>query len=80
MSDDLFKDFKDGTYMTVFKNIPTFVSDASTGIDPEKPLYCGLMMNREQLQTIIDHAHLFGQPMVNAAHLVAKQFDNTRVE
>ena len=79
MSDDLFKNLNNGSYATYFKDTPTYVSDASTGLT-EKPVYCGLMMNRDQLQTIIDNAHLFGQPMANAAHLVAMQFDNLRIE
>mgnify|MGYP003606792774 CR=1 FL=1 len=80
MSDDFFKNLNNGNYLTFFKDTFSIISDASTGIDPDKPVYCGLMMNREQLQTIIDNAHLFGQPMVNAAYLVAKEYDQTRVE
>ena len=78
MSDDLFKNLQNGTYATVFNDTLAFVSNGSTGLT-EKPVYCGLMMNRDQLQTIIDNAHLFGQPMVNAAHLVAMQFDHLKV-
>ena len=79
MSDDLFKNLQNGTYATVFDNTLAFVSNGSTGLT-EKPAYCGLMMNRDKLQTIIDNAQLFGQSMANAAHLVAMEFDNLRIE
>lgn len=79
MSDDFFYNNKNGTYATHFNNTLTFVANGSEGLNPDKLVYCGLMMNRDQLQTIIDNAHLFGQPMVNAAHLVAMQFDTLKV-
>ena len=79
MSSDLFYDNKNGTFATYFDDTLTFVASGSTGLNPEKLVYCGLMMNREQLQTIIDNAYLFGQPMANAAHLVAMQFDTLKV-
>ena len=79
MSEDFFKDFGDGSFGTFFKDTFAVVTDASTGLT-EKPVYCGLMMNRDQLQTIIDNAHLFGQPMANAAHIALNAFNNVQFD
>lgn len=40
-----------------------------------KPAYCGLLMNRQQIQQIIDNSHLFDSGLVNSAHIVANIFD-----
>lgn len=42
----------------------------------DKPVYCGLLMNRQQMQQIIDNSHLFDVGLVNAAFLNISFVDN----
>lgn len=45
-----------------------------------KPVYGGLLMNRQQLQQIIDNKHLFDTGLVNAAYLLANGIDDVKIE
>lgn len=80
---------KTNTWFTAFRNQITFVS-CSANIDIaqmtyeeaiiNKPAYLAVMANRQQLQPIIDNPHLFDPAFVNAVHLLAKQYEDLKIE
>lgn len=76
-------------WFTDFKEHPSFIS-CSTEINASemtyeeaqinKPVYLAIMANRQQLQPILDNPHLFDSAFVNAAHLLAKQYEDLKIE
>lgn len=59
------------------RNTLTVVTVADNQIDfNEKPVFCGILMNRQQIQQIIDNKHLFDSGLVNSAFLNASFVDN----
>lgn len=78
-----------GTWFTAFRNQVTFVS-CSANIDIaqmsyeeaviNKPAYLAVMANRQQLQPILENPHLFDPAFVNAVHLLAKQYEDLKIE
>lgn len=59
------------TYMTVSDNCIS---------SNERPFYHGLLMNRQQVQQIIDNKHLFDNGLVNAAYLLLSICDGVSIE
>ena len=45
----------------------------------DKPIYCGIMARRQQLQPILDNPHLFDHAFVNAVKLVIQMYDDIEV-
>lgn len=69
--------FDSGSHIYIeIRDTLTVIASADIHIkDNVKPAYCGLLMNRQQVQQIIDNKHLFDTGLVNAAYLIARVFD-----
>lgn len=66
-----------GIIVTTIRNKASFISFADDNIGlSDYPFYGAILMNRGQLQQIIDNKHLFDTGLVNAAYLVLISFEN----
>lgn len=63
------------------RNHLTVIVSADNQIDcNERPFYHGLLLNRQQVQQIIDNSHLFDAGLVNAAYLLANVCDTVQIK
>lgn len=72
---------KDGVIVSVIRNELTYMTVANNNIQyMDRPFYHGLLMDRQQIQQIIDNRHLFDSGLVNAAYLLINFADSIKVE
>lgn len=57
----------------------TFLNEA-TDEAGEKLAFLAILANRQQLQPILDHPHLFEPAFINAVRVLAMHYDNIKVE
>ena len=86
---DFFKYIPEGgIWATFFRDWLAYVGCAAdinpNTINPdkfqtEKPVYCGFMARRDQLQPILDNPHLFDPMFVNAVRTLATWYEELEV-
>lgn len=66
-----------GVIVSIFRDVLTYMVSADDKlVYSDRPLYHGLLLNREQLKQIIDNKHLFDTGLVNAAYLLLNVCDS----
>lgn len=72
---------RDGIIVSVIRDELTYITVADNDIrSTERPFYHGLLLNRQQVQQIIDNSHLFDAGLVNAAYLLANVCDTVQIK
>lgn len=71
--------YRDGIYVIDFLGHISLIGNASDLSSNEHPVYLSLMMDRKQIQAILDNQHLFDIGMVNAARLIALSYDAAEI-